>query len=205
MTTTPAPAGDRPFLVSDAMILVAALAVALIWDRGRIVDPVRWISSLAPGPAGLLRRVALGAANVLEFVPPFLAVVSVTVLGLRLRRPRPPLLLLVRQPGTVACAIASLGMVLATLAMLASHYGAAGSLRVAGRLAAADMRPEYLGGLTILIGGAIAVTWLVLKARRQWLVVPGWIDRLGRWLGAGWMLMILGVLFSNLIGIMRML
>jgi hypothetical protein len=188
------------------MILMAALAVALMWDRGRIIDPVRWISDPRAGPSlGLLRRLGIAVTNVLEFIPPLLAVSSVTLLGLRLRRPRPPLFVLAREPGTVACAVASLIMVPASLAILAWHHQAVGSLRVAWNRAATDLQPEYLSGLTLLIGLAIAVTWLVMKAKRRWLAAAGWLDRLGRLVGAGWIVMIVGVVIVNMIAIMRVL
>jgi hypothetical protein len=180
------------------MILVAALAVALMWDRGRIVDPTRWISDPRSGPnPGLLRRLGIVVTNVLEFIPPLLAVASVTVLGLRLRRPRLPLYVLAREPGTIACAVASLIMVPACLAVLASHLRAGGSLAMAWNRAAMDLQPEYLGGLTFLIGLAIAVTWAVMHARRRWLAAAGWIGHLGRLVGMGWILMIIGVVIMK--------
>jgi hypothetical protein len=188
------------------MVLIAALAVALMWDRGRILDPARWISDPRAGPnPGLIRRLGLAITNVLEFLPPLLAVSSVTLLGLRLRRPRPPLYLLAREPGTVACAVASVVMVPACLAILAWHYQAVGSLRAAWNRAATDLQPEYLSGLTFLIGVAVMVTWFVMKARRRWLAAAGWLDRLGRLVGVGWILMILGVVIVQMTALMRLL
>jgi hypothetical protein len=188
------------------MILMAALAVALMWDRGRIIDPARWISDLrmVPNP-GLIRRLGVVVINVLEFIPPLLAVLSVAVLGLRLRRPRPPLFVLAREPGTIACAVASLVMVPASLAILVWHYQAMGSLRAAWNRAATDLQPEYLGGLTVLIGLAVAVTWFVMNAKRRWLPVAGWLDRLGRLVGVGWVLMIIGVMVARIIAPMLLL
>jgi hypothetical protein len=198
---------DRPFRLSDAMILMAALAVALIWDRSRIIDPVGWISSLRNYPiAGLVQRLLMvDAVNALVSIPPLLAVASVAVLALRLRRPRPPLNVLAREPGTVACAVASFIMVPASLVILTRHYQASGSLGVAWKRAGIDLQPEYLGGLTFLIGLAIAVTWFVIKSRRWWVPAAGWLDRLGRLLGVGWILMIIGVVIVNVIALIRLL
>jgi hypothetical protein len=199
-TTLAAESADRVFRLSDAMILMAALGVALVWDRGRIVDPSRWISDPRSAPnLGLLRRLGIAVTNVLEFIPPLLAVASVTVLGLRLRRPRPPLYVLAREPGTVACAVASLVMIPACLAILASHLQTGATLAMAWNRAAIDLQPENLGGLTFLIGLAIAVTWFVMSAKRRWLAAAGWLDRLGRLVGVGWMLMIIGVVCVRLI------
>src|SRR4051794_35843647 len=111
----------RPFQLSDSMILMAALFVALAWDRGRLLDPMHWTLVTTPGSKGIAWRVAIGAANVIELLTPFLTVGSVALLVLRLRKPRPAGHLLLRQPGTVACAVASVCMVPAVLAVLASH------------------------------------------------------------------------------------
>jgi hypothetical protein len=198
------PETRRPLWMSDVLILMAALAVALAWDRGRMVDPTRWISYLKPGPRGVFARVAMMTVDVVEFLPAVLTVGSITVLGLRLRRPRPSLWRIGRQPGAVACAVATLLMVPATLAMLASHASAAGSPAGAWRRTMADLQPENLRAPATMIGFAVAVTWAVLIARRWWEPEPSWVDRLGCLLGVGWLLMIVGGLIVPLLHIAGM-
>jgi hypothetical protein len=173
------------------MLLMAALAVAMLWDRGLIRDPFRWDphGGNRANP-GLIARLSFIAISVLSLLPPVLAAASVAVLGLRLRPPRPPLGVLAQEPGTIACALATLVVVPAAVAILAWHWSAVGSLGAAWRRAAGDLRPEYLGGETFFIAVAIGVTWSVMMARRRWPPVVGWADRLGRLLGVGWMLII---------------
>jgi hypothetical protein len=166
--------------ITDAVILIAALGVALAWDRGRILDPHGWFDAPIPRGTGLGSRLVYGVVNGFEFLPAFLTVGSVTVLALRLRRPRPPLPQLARQPGTIACALATALMGAVILAMLASH----------GR---ADLQPENLWGPAALTGFAIALAWLVQRAKQRWHPEPSWIDRLGRVIGWGWIAMIFGM------------
>jgi hypothetical protein len=197
MRPDPAAIPRRPLWISDAMILIAALFVALTWDRGRLLDPMRQISS--PMPKALTWRLALAAADVIELLPPLLAVASLTVLGLRLRRPRPPGRQLLRQPGTVACAVSSLFLIPAALAVLASHLRPGRSMAVAWTRTVQDLSPEYFTGAATAIGLAVSVSWLVMVASHCWRPEPGWIDRLGRLLGAGWIGMIPGGLYVALI------
>jgi hypothetical protein len=186
------------------MILIAALAVALFWDRGRILDPARWIADPGARPGNLFWRLAMGATNLLEFSTPLLTVMSVTVLGLRLRNPRPPLPELACQPGTTACAVASLIMVPACGSILVSHLVALGAPGAAWRRTVADLRPEYLGGLATTIGLAISLYWFVMMVKNRWRPEPGWIDRLGRLLGLGWILMVFGSIVLRVLYIARM-
>ena len=37
MTTSAEPTSQRPFRIADAMVLIAALFVALVWDRARVL------------------------------------------------------------------------------------------------------------------------------------------------------------------------
>jgi hypothetical protein len=185
------------------MILIASLFVALSWDRGRMLNPLRQISDPS-GTAGLAWRMALAAADAIEQLPPILASFSVTVLALRYLPPRPPLRRLLRQPGTIACAVASLFLVPTSAAVLGSHLASGLPLEVAWARAVRDLRPEYLTGAAAAIGLAVAVAWVALAATERWRPEPSWIDRLGRLLGAFWIAMVPGGLFVALIRFSRM-
>ncbi len=191
----------RPMRITDAVILIAALGVALAWDRGRILDPRRWFAAPISRGTGLGQRLAYGAVNGFEFLPALLTVASVTVLGLRLRRPRPSLSQISRQPGTIACALATALMGAVILAVLASHGRAVGSPGATWARAAADLQPENLWGPATLVGFAIAVAWFVLKRKGRWQPEPTWIDRLGRLIGWGWMAMILGMMIRAMVAL----
>jgi hypothetical protein len=85
----------------------------------------------------------------------------------RLRRPRPPLRMLLRQPGTVA-----------GLAMVFGLFWGTGCL-----LALFPEKVDSMTAAPAAIGGAVAVGWGILALSRHWQAERGWVDRLGRILG----------------------
>jgi hypothetical protein len=183
----------RPFTVLDAMILVAATAVG-IWlgrstqdfvtsdwpvvewpdywgkDAGTAYQETRWF----------LHRVSLAA---LPVAWPW----TLALLVLRLRRPRPPVRRLIRQPGfaagvavTVVTAAIALGgfSTLAELTLWGVGRRGHGIYDfVFGHLC--DDRPQPCGP-------AVASAWGVLAVGRMCRREPGWIDRTGAVLGAYW-------------------
>jgi hypothetical protein len=85
----------------------------------------------------------------------------------RLRRPRPSLRDLLAQPGTVAA-----------LAMVFGLFWGTGGLLA--------LFPDTVDAMTAApaaIGGAVAAAWGVLALSRRWKSERGWIDRVGRILG----------------------
>jgi hypothetical protein len=107
------------------------------------------------------------------------------LLVVRIRKERPSLSRLARQPGAVACAAASLAMVvemIPKMELIATQYFV-------------DKRPfEQLGEITCfnidvwLESFAVALAWLLLSLGGRWRREPGWIDGLGIALGAWWLL-----------------
>jgi hypothetical protein len=98
----------------------------------------------------------------------YLVGMTLTFLVLRLKRPRPALRELLRQPGMVA----SLAIVF-------------GSVWVAPYL---DYFFFFFKSHMLLttptgVGGTVVVTWAILASGRRWQSEPGWIDRLGQSLG----------------------
>src|SRR4051794_10719857 len=89
--------------VSDALLLIMGLCVAIAWDRGRFLDGARWIS-LPRGASATLHgwpmALLVYAINGVEMLPPFLIAGSLVVLAIRLRKPRPGRPWLFRQPGS---------------------------------------------------------------------------------------------------------
>jgi hypothetical protein len=99
-------------------------------------------------------------ALLLGFTPAFLV--------LRLRKPRPPLRALLGQPGTVA-----------VLAVVFGLFWVTGFIHI--------LFPDWIDSLTgpaVTVGGTVAVAWCILAISRQWDAEPGWVDRMGRLLGA---------------------
>jgi hypothetical protein len=85
----------------------------------------------------------------------------------RMRRPRPSLRALLRQPGMVAA-----------LAIVFGVFWVTGFVHI--------MFPNQANAGTaagISAGGTVAVAWCLLAMSRMWESEPGWVDRVGRLLG----------------------
>lgn len=181
----------RPFSLLDTMILVAATAAGLGVIRGLFGDsalrPVNHRVSTARVLAQILGRVVLAT--------PCAGAWTVALLAIRLRRPRPPLRRLARQPGMVATAAASVGLaifgidsiVLAALsAALVVHDW---SWRVF--LEQLSISADLIADGFPMPGVAVAAAWLTLALGGRWRTEPSWIDRAGRLAGVGWLASIL--------------
>ena len=164
---------SRPFALGDAMILIVALALGLALAGPGIViiaDAIRTVPhkhfrTLA-GAVPLGRFLNIVVLNFLFFLLP-------AFLILRLKRPRPPLRSLIRQPGFAACAApVAFFLVSLPLALLAPSGLAGQVIEIAGQ---------------VLLAAAVPLAWVSLIATRRWDPEPSWIDRLGRILGALWM------------------
>jgi hypothetical protein len=171
----------RRFTLFDAMVLIAAIAVALFPIRFFLAD---WSSSLGRPPDWRLLLV-LGAMGDGTLCPLALTL-SPALLALRLRRPRPGLARVFRQPGTAACTavvVYELSFSVITLLSLFLHFFL-------------SQRHLFLNTDAILwlwaipmcfIGVAVAAVWAVLWMTGAWRAEPSWIDRAGRILGTYWM------------------
>ena len=164
---------SRQLTLADAMIFIVAIAlglalagpgILLILDAIRTA-PHQQFQTLA-GAVGLGRFLNIVVLNFLFFLLPAFLIV-------RLRHPRPPLRSVIRQPGFAACA-SPVAIVLASLpfALLAPSGLAGQVIEIAGQ---------------VLIAAAVPLAWIALIATRRWDSEPSWIDRLGRILGALWM------------------
>jgi len=116
-------------------------------------------------------------------VMPWVLTLSVAILVLRLRAPRPRWRRLVRQPGFVAC-----GMVTAWLIIML----------VSGLVGAPDARrwiqPGFgldLVGSTSVAGVLILGAWTLLYVGGFWRPEKSRLDRAGRILGASWIALVL--------------
>ena len=98
----------------------------------------------------------------------FLFAWTLAFLVMRLRKPRPSLRRLVKQPGMVACEVLLFGMVLAICLALNEDYQLFASVAV------------------VSTACAIPGAWTILALRGHWAAEPSWIDRLGRGLGICW-------------------
>jgi hypothetical protein len=116
---------------------------------------------------------------------PWLMSASATVAIWRVRRPRPPWRILLRQPGTTACVVAVMMLaVQGTLMGIAWAAKDVPGLSVCAPLngfTAAPICYSLLG-----IGQVVLGVWLVQAASGRWRAEPSWIDRIGRLVGVGW-------------------
>ncbi len=165
----------RPSL-GDAMIVVVASALALSITRYVVAEPT---------PLGEGGPAAYRAAFAIErWALPWLLTLAWAALAIRLRRPRPAIRRVWRQPGAVGSVLAAVASLYAGMLMLARRLKAAAfgqsvmSLTSDGHL--------YLG-MTFFYGGAmIAGGWISLVLSGRFRRRDGWIDGLGIAVGTAW-------------------
>jgi len=178
--TTPTPitpliASPRRFTLADAMILVAAMAIGFAWSRAFV--------AILRDPSSAIPHAVLRALFWIQAAQPCLMTLFLATLICRLRPPRPPLKRLIRQPGLVASAAAvfvySLDSILTGL-----HQAANVALSYFG-LTLGIVRTSWFLYWAVVYG--IACSWILLAVSRRWRAEPSWVDRLGRVLGATWL------------------
>ena len=172
MTTT-----ARRFTIADVMILIVAAALATVLARDYFTSLyVVYKGKSVDRPIALAEGLSTCVASA----------ILLALIPIRLRRPRPGLRRLARQPGFVAsCAVA---------AALAAGV-AQGLILISFRTWGYKRGPWPFQQLWA-IGAekcffAIAGAWLLLALSGRWRAEPGWIDRLGRLMGAVWIFGIL--------------
>ena len=99
------------------------------------------------------------------------------LLIIRLRRPRPNLRRLARQPGWSASCAAATGIVTGIVMAAIGVHGRYGI-------------QYYFDLIPYPIGIAVAAVWLHLATSGRWRNEPGWIDRTGRVLGVAWLVIV---------------
>jgi hypothetical protein len=176
----------RPFNLGDGMIFIAATALALpfaLWALERILERIlEWDRTYPLGVShdlrafsgtlwwGFWNRSGQGY-NIINFATQGLLVLvaswSLAIPLVRLRKPRPPTVEALVQPGAVV-----------GLVILLNLWG---YLTLAGF--------QILPPPQVLVstwGGGVAVAWVLLAITRRWKPEASWIDRLGRGLGVCW-------------------
>lgn len=188
----PEPRPPRRFTLLDAMVLVAAAAVGLAMAR----EHARWED---PGLAyrvpviGMFPRLAPATRGVVLGWP-VVAMETLALILLRLRRPRPIGRRLFAPPGVAACIIAAvmLALMLVTEAANATDYLLRyPTLFPRGRILETMVHKMLGGVVSPSIGSAVAASWVAMALARRWRPEPSWIDRAGRALGWLWIGLIL--------------
>jgi hypothetical protein len=185
----------RRFNLGDCLILIGAFSLSLAalqsngwFERFPVQAGYLWRASsellgLSHWSSPLTRR-QLGRTVAVGMVSESVELLSCILLGLtlaqpliRLRRPRPPLGSVIRQPGFVVC----LSVILGTLVMVDLEWV------INTRL--------FFGALWCI---ALLLVWPVIAAP-PWRAEANWVDWLGRGVGVGWIIATLGETTLNII------
>lgn len=168
---------DRPFSLFDQLVLLAPLAVGIEITRSMLGEELTSYQSLLH--LGWFDTV-LDWIPVVFFgmLPRYAAVLMPALLIIRLRRPRPPLRKLFRQPGAAASAAGTAALAIGGMILLAGwlcnsgHYVPGGTH--AWRL------------ILLRVPVAVLAAWGLLAISGRWRPEPTWIDRAGRLVGGFW-------------------
>lgn len=172
----------RRFNLGDGLILMAGFALTLSLLRGtdwfarfpgrvrfwrvaipKLLDMTPLYLAWGPFAKSVLRQIG---AEFLGFLGPALLGLMLIQPLLRLRRPRPLLLTLTRQPGFVVC----VGMIVGAILLFDLFWVA---------------RVEI--PMWAILACAVLLLWPT-TGLRPWQPEASWIDRLGRVVGCGWIL-----------------
>jgi hypothetical protein len=193
------PSQSRRCTLLDVMALIAATAIGFYLVRTYSLNVLN--SDLTHYP--FIPRLLLTIWAAILAVLPVPALWSIALLGLRLRRPRPDLRRLVRQPGFVAAGAVTLVAAVRMagfLVLIARTFGRTtlGALYdvwamsfFRGPINGATLyNSAYFASSAIGTSMAVAAVWLLLAASGRWRSEPGWLDGLGRVLGTFWIAII---------------
>jgi hypothetical protein len=169
------------FRLSDAMILVMATAVGLMFI---VQGFVPWEMAI-PGEVSF-SAIIVAAKKWHDGLSSLVAAWTVALLTLRLRRPRPRFRRLARQTGFVCTLVATAVLTIVFIAGLA--------LVIRSGIHRAANRETLVSGCLEMwqflakeqVGCAVAGSWITLAAVGRWRPERDWIDRMGRALGAYW-------------------
>lgn len=183
--------------IADLLWLVAATAAAmgfypvfLGWHGPQFNTPGKVILDMKQrGPVWFPIHVTFWV----QLASIFLLAWTLALVPIRLRRPRPPFHRLLRQPGAVA--------VLATVAAVVASLACWGLLALptlfGSRIFVDSMVSQFypipfraFNFLLTAVGHSVLAAWSVLALSRRWRPERSWIDRSGRALGVGWIVLL---------------
>jgi len=205
----------RRFRLVDAMILVAATAVAcgVIERISRVTDgQVSWLALAGELPKLFRATSSHGSSfeHPIDFLVgatllsallamPFVAMWTLALIPIRLLGPRPRFRRLARQPGMMATCAFGVAMAFLGLQIVvpAPFYGweAVPMLGSALDTFGVCFAASYFGL-------AVLVSWMTLLVGRRWRAESSWVDRFGRAVGVFWIVVGLIVASSAVVGTM---
>ncbi len=172
----------RRFMLTDALILVAATAVGFALARPALLI-VRQQSSPWPAHTPLFRFEFLSIRAFLVASSALIAL-SIAQLVLCMLRPRPSTRRLIRQPGFVLCVAGLLGAVVMTCNEIAQNTLFPNTFVNAYSRCMCFVLPYSVGPFVL---GA----WLPFLLRGRPCPLPTWTDRLAWTLGVAWVVLML--------------
>ena len=181
---------SRKFTLIDALVLIAALAIAFypIRDYLDFVADAHFLYSL--GPHWTVISIWRDGTLLSGLLAPLAVSLSLAVWVLRLKQPRPNWRRVFRQPGMVACTATIVETTIFLVKAVLSQYYL--------QVSAGYVAPLHRLWISRLPwnGEVVAIAWLVLWLSGSWRPEASWIDRAGRVLGVYWI--ISGVFFDYL-------
>jgi hypothetical protein len=188
---------SRRFGIADGLILIAGVAAGLGSFRALATDltPQKiWDAFVRPKEGWSLGYAFELIVELGVFIGiPFLAAWTPTCLVVQLTKPRALWRRLCRQPGFVACLIATTVIVLTVAASVTSVWF---SIWAATSTSHDRFIKVYLLG-GILTGSGVLWSWATMRLCGVCRPRPTWTDRLGRLTGAAWVA--IGVLSATFI------
>jgi hypothetical protein len=179
----------------DVMVLVAATATGFAIARTYSLELLA--NQLTHYP--LLPRILLTIWSYLVAVLPLPVMWSIGLFVLSLRRPRPLLRRLVRQPGFVACGAVTLVAAIRLLGFFTLLARTIGNPRHFLTMSldvflnfslTLVFNSAYFSTSAFGLSVAVASAWLLLSVSGLWRSEPTWLDRAGRCLGVYWIAII---------------
>ena len=177
----------RRFGVYDLMVLIAGAALLFAFENNKIRNLTQQFAELCTAiaayfgflparPYGPPQYLTAAIANYWSGVEWYgvqaaellILVMTAVFLLMRVRQPRPPIRVLLRQPGTIAGLAVTFGLIFVTGWMHLLFFG---------RLIDGSVTP-------IAVGGTVAVAWTCLTLARMWEAERSWVDWVGQILGA---------------------
>ncbi len=171
----------RKFTLFDAMVIIAATAVGFV--------PIRYLYDeilVNSGPEDwTLESIYVFAMLASTLTAPILITWSAALWVLRLRKPRPKLWQVYRQPGMIACTVILTGTLIFLIKLIVLIGYEAFQTPIGWRdLPDFSQLPSRVWGECFdAIEICVPVVWIVLWLGRVWRSERSWIDRAGRVLG----------------------
>jgi hypothetical protein len=185
----------RGFRLLDAMILVAAMAMAggvmrSVCDGRNGSIEGWWAQLINQEPldnwsADIEKILVLSLLTM-----PVIPMVALALIPVRLAGPRPRFRRLTRQPGLIAACASGVAIAMIGLPIVVGALAAGASWDEFSEMLSSE---DEVWSATMYGGLAVLVSWMTLFVGGRWRAEPSWVDRLGRAMGLCWILAAIAV------------